>query len=246
MRHIRKQGNGGYHLNQSHANPPQTDQTATSRWSSFGHKPDVLDYLLYEQYQLCCYSEVRADVDGLGYHIEHVENKKQHPQRTFDYSNLAASALESDELSPFVAAQPVANQPQAVFGGHAPGKQRSVDMQRFIPPHQADCAHFFAYLSDGRIVPASGLDAVGTDRARYTIDLLNLNSPYLVTKRRNWWGELDDLFTDHVANEMDLGCLASIDLVPRNRALSPFFSLTRQFFGRIAEDILLQNAPDLI
>lgn len=246
MRHIRKQGDGGYHLNQSHTNPPQTHQTATSRWSSFGRKADVQGCLLYEQYQLCCYSEVRADLEGLGYHIEHVENKSQHPQRTFDYSNLAASALESDELAPFVTAQPVANQPQAVFGGHAPGKRNSVDMQRFVSPHQLDSARFFAYLSDGRIVPAIGLDAVDTDRADYTIDLLNLNSPYLVSKRRNWWGELDDLFTDHVTNEMDLECLASIDLTPRNRALSPFFSLTRQFFGHIAEDALRRYAPELI
>ncbi|MNT05315.1 hypothetical protein D3C72_1399300 [compost metagenome] len=67
-----------------------------------------------------------------------------------------------------------------------------------------------------------------------------------MTKRRNWWNELDDLFTEHSANEMDLGCLASIDLLPRNQALSPFFTLTRQFFGRIAEDALRQDAPELI
>lgn len=53
--------------------------------------------LLNEQYHLCCYSEVRADLRGLGYHIEHVENKSQHPERTFDYLNLAASALDSGE-----------------------------------------------------------------------------------------------------------------------------------------------------
>lgn len=246
MRHIRKQGVGGYHLNQSHANPPQTDQEATSRWSSFGHKRDVLGYLLTEQYQLCCYSELRADQEGLGYHVEHVENKSQHPQHTFDYCNLAASALRSDDLGPFVAAQPVVQQPQAVFGGHAPGKQRAVDMQRFVSPHQADCIRFFAYLSDGRIVPADGLDAGDEDRADYTIDLLNLNSPYLITQRKNWWDELDKLFSEHIDDDQDLHCLAGIDLVPRHASLSPFFSLTRQFFGRIAEDVLQQDAPELL
>ncbi|EJT4385593.1 TIGR02646 family protein, partial [Salmonella enterica] len=50
--------------------------------------------LLNEQYHLCCYSEIRADLRGLGYHIEHVENKSQQPGRTFDYQNLAASALD--------------------------------------------------------------------------------------------------------------------------------------------------------
>lgn len=246
MRHIHKQGSGGQHLNRSHANPPQTDRDATSRWRSFRHKRDVLDCLLAEQYQLCCYSELRADQQGLGYHIEHVENKSQHPQRTFDYSNLAASALHSDDLAPFVAGQPTEDPPQAVFGGHAPGKQQAVDMQRFVSPHQAGCSRFFAYLSDGRVVPASGLDGTDSDLAQYTIDLLNLNSPYLLTQRRNWWDELDKLFTEHLSDDMDLRCLAGIDLLPRDQSLSPFFSLTRQFFGRIAEDVLHQDAPELL
>ncbi|WP_240931548.1 retron system putative HNH endonuclease [Azotobacter chroococcum] len=233
-------------MNQSHASPPQTDQAATSRWSRFGHKQEVLGYLLAEQYQLCCYSELRADQQGLGYHIEHVENKSQHPQRTFDYINLAASALRSDDLSPFIAAQPVVQQPQTVFGGHAPGKQQAVDMQRFVSPHQADCTRFFAYLSDGRIVPADGLDNTDADRAQYTIDLLNLNSPFLVTQRRNWWDELDRLFAEHLTDDTDLHCLAGIDLLPRNQSLSPFFTLTRQFFGSIAEEVLHQDAPELL
>ncbi|GAB3394356.1 HNH endonuclease family protein [Azotobacter armeniacus] len=238
MRHIRKLGSGGYHLNQSHASPPQTDQAATSRWSSFGYKQEVLGYLLTEQYQLCCYSELRADQQGLGYHIEHVENKSQHPQRTFDYTNLAASALRSADLGLV--------QPQAVFGGHAAGKQQAVDMRRFVSPHQADCARFFAYLSDGRIVPADGLDNTDADCAQYTIDLLNLNSPYLLTQRRNWWDELDRLFTEHLADDMDLRCLAGVDLLPRHQSLSPFFTLTRQFFGSIAEEVLHQDAPELL
>lgn len=242
MRHIHKQGNGGYHLNQSHASPPQTDIAATSRWRSFGYKQDVIGYLLTEQYQLCCYSELRADQQELGYHIEHVENKSQHPQRTFDYANLAASALRSDDLAPFV----IVEQPQAVFGGHAPDKQKAVDMLRFVSPHQVDCARFFAYLSDGRIVPAEGLDDTDTDSADYTIKLLNLNSPYLRTLRKNWWDELDKLFFEHIADDMDLHCLAGVDLLPRNQSLSPFFTLTRQFFGRIAEEVLHQDAPELL
>ncbi|MCY1282497.1 hypothetical protein D9M68_676520 [compost metagenome] len=246
MRYIRKVGHGGYHLNQSHINPPQTDVAATSRWKSFGYKNSVINYLLVEQYKLCCYSELRADLDGLGYHIEHVENKSQHPQRTFDYTNLAASALSSDSLTNFVATQPTAQQPQSIFGGHAPGKQSGVDMQRFVSPHQFDCARFFAYLSDGRIVPANGLNNTDSDRAQYTVNLLNLNSPYLLTQRRRWWDELDKLFNDHIAEKMDLYCLASVDLLPRNHSLSPFFSLTRQFYGSIAEEVLHQEARMLL
>ena len=170
MRAIQKHGSGGFHLNQSHANPPQTPEQAGSRWSSFGYKGEVLQRLLDEQFHLCCYSELRADEEGLSYHIEHVENKRQNPPRTFDYANLAASALHSDELGRLKA------RGEEVFGGHAPGKQGAngpVDMLRFVSPHQPDCRRFFAYLSDGRVTPADDLGEQERDRAQYTIDTLN-------------------------------------------------------------------------
>lgn len=237
MRVIQKQGNGGYHLNQSHANPPATAAQATSRWGGFGHKQQVLTFLLDEQYGLCCYSELRADQEGLGYHIEHVENKRQAPTRTFDYANLAASAIHSDDLRALNAGE--------AFGGHATGKQTGCDMARFVACHQFDSRRFFAYLSDGRVVPSAGLDAVEVDRARYTIDLLNLNSPFLTNRRRRWWDELDQLIQEHQVQGWSLDDLASIDLVPTNGRLSRFFSLTRQFFGQVAERVLHQQAPSL-
>lgn len=240
MRTINKQGDGGYHLNQSHANPPLAPQQATSRWHSFAHKLQVQQYLLVEQYRLCCYSELRADEEGLGYHIEHVENKSQNPRRTFDYTNLAASALSSvNDLQVFNA------QGDEVFGGHALGKMDSVDMVRFVSCHQPDCHRFFAYLSDGRVVRSDELSAQDADKADYTITLLNLNSPYLITRRRQWWAELDQLFEDHQTKDWNLADLARVDLVPVNSSLSRFFSLTRQFFGQVAEQTLLQYAPEL-
>jgi len=238
MRAITKQGNGGYHLNQSQANPPQTPNQASSRWSSFGQKQAVLQSLLSEQYHLCCYSELRADQEGLGYHIEHVENKSQNPSRTFDYANLAASALRSDDL-------PNLNRGEA-FAGHATGKQQACDTARFISCHQPDCARYFAYLSDGRVVPSQNLAAHEQDRAQYTIATLNLNSPYLLTRRRQWWDELDSLFQEHTAQGWSLQQLAAVDLLPVAGGLSRFFSLTRQFFGQIAEQTLQQHSPELV
>lgn len=241
MRCIIKHGNGGYHLNQSHANPPKYQTQATSRWRSFSHKAAVQQSLLNEQYQLCCYSELRADQEGLGYHIEHVENKSQNPARTFDYRNLAASALDSaNDLSAFKA------KGQEIFGGHASGKQGHIDLARFVTCHQVDCRRYFAYLSDGRVVPAQGLNTQEQDRAQYTIDTLNLNSHYLITRRQQWWNELDALFQEHITKNWRLSDLASIDLVPVNQQLSRFFSLTRQFFGQVAEQVLHQHAPQLL
>ncbi|MGY2146564.1 retron system putative HNH endonuclease [Pseudomonas azotoformans] len=227
-------------MNNSHANPPSTAKAATSRWSGFGHKQQVLDCLLEEQYGLCCYSEVRPDQAGLGLHIEHVENKSQNPHRTFDYNNLAACALDSKtDLRAF---RGLASE---VFGGHAPGKSEAVDIHRFVSCHQPDCSRFFAYLSDGRIVSADGLSVEDQERASYTIALLNLNSPFLRDLRQRWWDELETLFDEHIEQDMSLHCLAGIDLVPRENQLSPFFSITRNFFGQIAEEVIEQDAPYL-
>lgn len=238
MRAITKQGDGGYHLSQSHANPPVTSAQSTSRWRSFSHKQAVLDFLLAEQFGLCCYSELRAEEEGLGYHIEHVENKSQNPTRTFDYANLAASALRSDDLQNVNTGE--------AFGGHAKGKQAGCDMARFVNCHQPDCRGFFAYVSDGRIVPSIGLSAMEGDRAQYTIDLLNLNSPYLRTLRRKWWDELQDVFDDHQAKGWSIDDLVCIDLLPIAGQLRRFFSMTRQFYGDVAEQVLQANAPELV
>lgn len=238
MRYIFKREDGGYHLNKAHEIPPQTREAATSRWSSFGHRKEVLQFLLSEQYHLCCYSEIRADKLKLGYHIEHVQNKRQKPERTFDFSNLAASALETEDLDKFNENDHFTATTSLTFGGHATGKQDSVDMQRFVSPHQLNCARFFTYLSDGRIVPADGLTDQEIDRAVYTIELLNLDSPFLQAHRRNWWEELSELIEEHIADNWDLHCLAGIDLIPRNGKLSPFFSITRQLFEHVAEDVL--------
>ncbi|NOS89858.1 MAG: TIGR02646 family protein [Methylococcaceae bacterium] len=235
MKPISPQNSGGSRLALAHQHPPTTKDEARSRWRNFGDKALVQAQLLNDQYGLCCYSELRADLEGLGYHIEHIRPKSQFPGQTFDYTNLAASALSSDDLNTI--------KPDA-FGGHA--KRSQFDPALFISCHDADCARYFAYLSDGRIVARDNLNAADTDRANYTIALLNLNSGYLTNRRRRWYDELDQLFEEHVAKHWSLNDLAACDLIPSQQGLSPFFSLTRQFFGPIAEQALQQHAPQLV
>ncbi|ECG0708980.1 TIGR02646 family protein, partial [Salmonella enterica subsp. salamae] len=182
MRHVIKTRRGTDALLTANENPPQDSDQSTRRWRNFRRdKADLMMLLLNEQYHLCCYSEIRADLRGLGYHIEHVENKSQQPGRTFDYQNLAASALDSENGLHLFGIN--------AFGGHSRGKQEAVDMAKFIHCHLPDCSRYFAYLSDGRIVPADELNAQEMERAQYTIDLLNLNSGFLQTERRNHWEE---------------------------------------------------------
>ncbi|MDD2737346.1 MAG: TIGR02646 family protein [Methylomonas lenta] len=227
---------GGYHLDQAHSNPPQNGQQATSRWKSFHHKAKVQNRLLADQYGLCCYSELRADLAGLGYHIEHILLKSLFPHRTFDYINMATSALSSDDL----------HINQEVFGGHAPGKQKAYDLDLFISCHDADCGRYFAYLSDGRVVASNSLNANDVIRAKYTINLLNLNCAFLKNRRLRWFNELDELFNEHEDKNWSVDDLVSVYLLPTDQKLCQFFSLTRQFFAQKAEQVLRQSAPELV
>jgi uncharacterized protein (TIGR02646 family) len=239
VRYIQKHGYSGHHLRNAHSNAPTTKDAAQSRWSNLQDKPRLLLTLLEEQFYLCCYSELRADLAGLGHHIEHVQPKSAYPARTFDYQNLAVAALDSEhDLKDFKISA------LDIFGAHAKGSQ--YDENLFVSCLQPDCERYFAYLSDGRVVAALGLDATDIAKANYTIALLKLNYPFLVTKRRNWWIELETLYDAHQQNRWSLVHLAAIDLLPAQSKLSPFFSLTRQFFGRIAEQVLAKSAAQFI
>lgn len=232
MRAINKKtGQAPDKLREKHKEPPETAEQATNRWGSLRYKAVIQKSLLDEQEQLCCYSELRADEEGLGYHIEHIENKSQNPQRTFDYNNLAVSAFNSESLGNV--------QKEQVFGGHATQKSKGVDMALFVSCLDPDCQRFFSYLSDGRVCPASELSEQDIKKTNYTIDLLNLNSPYLIYLRRKWWTELDDLFQQHQQRQdLCLHALVRVHLLPCGTRLYRFFSLTRQFFGPFAENVL--------
>ena len=236
MRFIRKKAQC-YHYSLSRANekPPQTAEQATSRWDSFNKKKDLQNLLLEEQFYLCAYSEIRPDLEQIGAHIEHIEPKSQHPGRTFDYQNLVACALSEHDLTQYARADH--------FGGHA--KLGQYDSSRFISCLDESCAKTFAYLSDGRIVPSLHLAPIDQANAQYTIDLLNLNCGFLVNRRKQWLDDLDALIDKHLTNDYSLTDLAAIDLLPCNKKLSPFFTATRQRFGRIAEQVL-QAYPELL
>ncbi len=238
MRPITKKHSGGHDLDKAHTKPPLTSADATSRWDSFKHKATVQKSLLDEQYGLCCYSELRADLEGIGYHIEHVRPKSVYPQTTFDYTNLAVSALSSNDQETFK------NLKEEIFGGHA--KANNYDPTLFISCHDGDCDRYFAYLSDGRVVPTYSLNPLDKDRADHTINSLNLNSPFLVNRRRRWYAELVELFEEHINKDWSLEHLLIIHLIPDHRRLSQFFSVTKQFFGNRAEQVIQQHLSEFI
>lgn len=238
MRFVRKTAYTCHPLDQAHTFPPQTAEQAKSRWSSFGHRREVVGILLDSQYGLCAYSEIGSDLEDfkLGTHIEHVKPKSDYPLLTFDYDNLVLCALNSQDLGRL--------RDVDYFGGHA--KLGQYDPDLFVSCLQPDCRRFFSYISDGRVVPSESLDADDSTRAIYTIELLNLNAPILVVQRKKWLDEIDELIEEHLNKNDNLTDLASIDLLPVNGKLKSFFSATRERYLSLGEQVLRDNAPELV
>ena len=234
MRFIRKR-EAPARLCARHANPPSTSKEAKAAWDNFHHKGGITDFLLAEQYGLCAYTEVRPEDHGLGSHIDHLQPRALYPTRTFDYLNLVVSILSSEDLHRIPHDQ--------VFGGHA--KQENYDEGLFVSPLQTDCAAHFIYLSDGRVVPNRLHHHGAQNRANYTIDLLNLNSPYLVNLRKRWMDELDAEIQRLLVDSEALKQLADCELEPTNRKLRSFHTASRQRLGSVAENIIQAHYPEL-
>ncbi|MEE4333875.1 retron system putative HNH endonuclease [Pseudomonas alliivorans] len=232
MRYIAKSQQGYHQLKYINNPPPESSKEAGRRWSGFKNKSALLDALLEEQFKICCYSELRAENYGYGYHVEHVLNKSQYPRLTFEYANLAASALSSSDLCSISNACS-----RAAFGGHAIGKSQTVDKKLFITPHKPGCERFFYYLSNGEVVPAIGLNTLDSARAKYTIECLNLNSQFLVRERKSWWNELNDLIIDALPDDHAIQRLADLYIGKSSGAIYPFYSMSLQMFGKVGKGV---------
>jgi len=223
MRLITKNLSQSAYQNLANESTPLSSSDAKAKWKVFKHRSSLQNALLVDQHFLCCYTEIDANNEGWGYHIEHIENKSQNPQRTFDSTNLGASALTHHDLQ----------KPEIKgnrFGGHAEKKSASVDMSLFIHCHQPDCFKFFAYLSNGNVVPAVGLSAQEQSRAQYTIDHLNLNSPVLQLRRQQWYKELEDQYNKAQTDRTTIQQLINFYVKPLNNKLQQFVTMSEQFF----------------
>lgn len=119
--------------------------------------------LLAEQGYLCCYCGRQIFIDDS--HIEHFRPQRQFPQESLDYSNLHASCIRQ-------------SRPQApLHCGHAKGEK--YDQALAISPQDPECESRFVYTWVGGVRPAQGVD----ESARYMIDLLALDCPFLRNRR---------------------------------------------------------------
>lgn len=252
MRYIEKRlaHSGFLKLLQKENNKPKTTngKQAGTRWEKFKGRKEVLQLLVYEQYGLCCYSELRCDIkhdifdEPLFYHIEHVKNKSFCPEATFDYHNLLASAFKHRDVKKFPEHQ--------IFGGHANGKIQlePTNFGKFISPLVQDCHKFFMFRSDGEMVPCKCLCPEDIDKAQYTIDILKLNSPILKVLREKEWKRLErkfEMLNSEFGNKEGLLKAVIIwakdELLPKKHRLGNFFSLKRQFFHQCLGFEIMEN-----
>lgn len=235
MRSVKK-GGGHYVLNQRHVHylaelAAGTAANAQTAWGNFGRKEETRHACWHEQFGLCAYSELRLDNNDLGMHLDHVEPKSVTQSRTFDHANLLLCAISSDKLSGMVRAE--------VFGGHFRGDRWSPG--DFINPLWPDCRRFFHYASTGEVEPANRLSADDARKARYTIDVLNLNAPILIARRRVWLTELEQEIDKLLEFPQALACFAEAELCDTARGLRPFHSAVRERFGGLAQETITQK-----
>lgn len=198
MRVIAKTELGSNVLNrQNTRGRPSTSEEAAVRWDEFGGKKTVRNKLKLEQKGLCAYTEFNisafvslASSTQYGCHIERIKPKSRFPNETFDYENLVVSVLDAHDLYSIkqgelsvITQDPDDKSHLNYFGGHA--KFYFYDANFFISPTDPDCERFFAFLeASGEIVPSPHLDDAEQEKATYTINLLNLNHPFLQNQRR--------------------------------------------------------------
>jgi uncharacterized protein (TIGR02646 family) len=166
-------------------------------------------------------------------HIDHVEPKSLNPSRTFEHGNLLLSAISDKKLQGMPR--------EDVFGGHYRGNRYS--RVGFIHPLWPASRRFFHYASNGEVGPAFGLSARDARKARYTITILNLNSPVLVNRRRNWLEELELEIDKLLDAPAALRQFAEAELCDTGGKLRPFHSAVRERFGGLGEAVMAQHCP---
>ena len=118
-------------------------------------KKEVTDSLMKEQGYVCCYCERRlTDADS---HIEHFNPQSNNAVDPLDYTNMLCSCQDKLE------------QGEPRHCGNL--KSGWFDEKCLVSPLYSDCEGRFAYLINGKIMPANESD----DAAKMTIEKLGLN-----------------------------------------------------------------------
>ena len=197
-------------------------QPSSDTWKDFSDNKaayvPVKTSLITEQTHLCCYCEFSLAEGDL--HIEHFQPKSGchgDRARTFEYANLACSCNGGSDK----------NRHCGMYKG---SKYNSND---FINPTAESSERFFTYTVDGGICASSELNASEQKRATYMIELLNLNCPRLISKRRAHARGITNAIEGliKVENLDQFDYLVCFYLTCSNDKSNPFFSLSKQILS---------------
>ena len=142
-----------------------------AKWEDFSSGEPVLyrtcrQQLLDEQQGISGYTELPlADDDQ---HIDHFRKKGMFPKQTFDWMNYVVDTKD---------------EPKYGAGFKDKNISKPEDYDKIINPMLEDPHQYITYLSNGQIVPRCGLDEKDTERAKFTLDIFNLQCEALRKRR---------------------------------------------------------------
>lgn len=151
-------------------------------WEKFSqtNRHKELRDLLYEtQGRQCAYCEssIKKKKDKIDGHIEHLNRRKDAPNRTFDWSNLFFSCNRVSSC-----------------GNYKDNPKHKIifNPDDIIDPSRENPADFFTYDPNGWIVPRGDISEAAKWRASETVRVFNLNSPELHRAREDAVKTLDE------------------------------------------------------
>lgn len=180
-------------------------------------------HLLNEQKGLCIYCQQaipeKLDSPIVYSHIEHLKEKYRYAHLTFQHKNLSVSCNGFDcsvEESNLI----------EDFCGHKKGelgqKQEIAEKLFLNPTEIADIENFFEYDFEGNIAPNEERSGAEQQKAKYMIDILDLQNDNLIQMRVN---QLDDINL-RLLEDFDIEAF----LNETAERLPSFFSMLKQFF----------------
>ena len=116
-----------------------------------------------EQGGLCAYTEMRISAHASSSHIDHFRKRSLFRELTFDYNNLVVSCN-----SEFFSAK------------YKDKRCRPADYELLINPVTENPRDHLQYTFTGKVIPRAH-----SERGARTIELLNLNHPALVERRKH-------------------------------------------------------------
>ena len=230
MKYLAATQNIPYQLEQRQQATP-IPENPRNAWNSFNGNSDVIEALFHRQKSLCAYCEIKLELaadKGIGRHIEHILSKSLHPELTFEYSNILLSCF----LTGFEIASNTAVDSSPISCGHANQKKaNNWNESLFIKPTDNNCERYFSFELEGDVIPHPELNNEESQRAQYTIDLLNLNCLRLKRLREEVITEGYNIFSELQDNTEALQYFLELEVSEVNGKLSEFINLRRQHFS---------------